>query len=241
MIAIKNLSKYYGKKTALQDVNIVFNDGVITAIMGENGAGKSTLLKICAGIIPMSTGEVIIDGYSLIDQPVEAKKHLGYLPEIPDLYDRLTGREFLYYIASLRRLDESDQRINNLSDMMGISDSLDYEIGGYSKGMKQKISLISAILHNPENLLLDEPIYGLDPLASRVIQGFIKSKQGTTVIATHSTRLVEEIADMVYLLKKGRIIYSGMVKDVTREYGSVEDAYFKIKGDETCLKSLEYY
>jgi ABC-2 type transport system ATP-binding protein len=241
MITVKSLSKNYGKKTALSDINVVFNDGVITAIMGENGAGKSTLLKICAGVIPMSKGDVIIDGYSIRDKPVDAKRNLGYLPEIPDLYDRLTGREFLYYIASLRRIKEPEQRINELSIMMGIDDALDYELGGYSKGMRQKISLISSILHDPRNLLLDEPIYGLDPLASRTIQDFIDKKQGATVLATHSTQLVEDIADVVYILRKGCIIYSGNVKEIIDEYGSVEDAYFRIKGDESCLKQLSTY
>lgn len=231
MIIVKNLTKTYGKIIALKDVNLNFDNSHIIAIMGENGAGKSTLLKICAGILPFDQGEVSIDNFSIKTDSINARKQIGYLPEIPEMYNRLTGREFLFYIASLRELKDAENKINKITKMMGIYDFLDYEIGGYSKGMKQKISLISAIMHYPNNLLLDEPVYGLDPLTSRVMRDFIKKKKGTTIIATHSTQLVEQIADIVYILMRGHVVLFENVSKLVSKYGSMEEAYFHVKDE----------
>ncbi len=231
MITINNLTKYYGKITALNQVNFSFNNSEVFAIMGENGAGKSTLLKICAGILTFNYGEIRIDGHSIVNDSIKAREQIGYLPEMPEMYDRITGREFLYYIASLRKINKETETINHLTKIIGISDSLDYEIGGYSKGMKQKISIISAIMHEPKNLLLDEPVYGLDPLTSKTIQEFIKKRKGTTIIATHSTQLVEHVADTVYFLMKGRVISFEKVSDLVEKFGSIEQAYFHKKDE----------
>ncbi len=229
MITVKNLTKRYGKITALNNVNFTFDSSQVITIMGENGAGKSTLLKICAGILPFDHGEIIIDGYSIVDQSIEAREQIGYLPEMPDIYERLTGREFLFYIASLRNVTDAEKKIDTFTNMIGISDSLDYEIGSYSKGMKQKISVISAIIHAPKNLLFDEPVYGLDPLTSRTIQDFMRKRKGTTIIATHSTQLVEHVADHVFLLMKGHIVASDSVSTLMDRFGSIEKAYFHYK------------
>jgi ABC-2 type transport system ATP-binding protein len=231
MIIVKNLTKNYGKVTALNNVNFNFKDSEITAIMGENGAGKSTLLKICAGILTFDNGEIKIDGHDIIKDSINARKGIGFLPEMPELYDRLTGREFLFYIASLRKIKNAENKINKLTKLIGIHDSLDFELGGYSKGMKQKISIISAIIHNPNNLLLDEPVYGLDPLTSRTIQEYIKTIKGTTVIATHSTQLVENIASQVYIIMKGKLLLKENVSVLLTKYGSVEEAYFHVKDE----------
>lgn len=231
MITVKNLTKRYGKITALNNVNFTFDSSQVIAIMGENGAGKSTLLKICAGILPFDYGEIIIDRYSIVDQSIEAREQIGYLPEMPDIYERLTGREFLFYIASLRNVTDAEKKIDTFTNMIGISDSLDYEIGSYSKGMKQKISVISAIIHAPKNLLFDEPVYGLDPLTSRTIQDFMRKRKGTTIIATHSTQLVEHVADHVFLLMKGRVVASDSVTTFMDRFGSIENAYFHYKDE----------
>jgi len=231
MITVKNLTKRYGKITALNNVNFTFDSSQVIAIMGENGAGKSTLLKICAGILPFDHGEIIIDGYSIVDQSIEAREQIGYLPEMPDIYERLTGREFLFYIASLRNVTDAEKKIDTFTNMIGISDSLDYEIGSYSKGMKQKISVISAIIHAPKNLLFDEPVYGLDPLTSRTIQDFMRKRKGTTIIATHSTQLVEHIADHVFLLMRGHVVASDSVSTLMDRFGSIEKAYFHYKDE----------
>jgi ABC-2 type transport system ATP-binding protein len=239
MIVVKDLTKCYGKITALNHVTVQFDDAQTVAIMGENGAGKSTLLKIIAGILPYDSGDVVVDTYSILSHSLQVRERLGYLPEMPDLYERLTGREFLFYIASLRKISNAEERIIRLSKMIGIDDALDFEIGGYSKGMKQKISLLSAILHEPQNLLLDEPVYGLDPLASRTIQDFIRRRQGTTVLATHSTQLVEQVADTVYFLMHGRIIMYDTVAHLMGQHGSIESAYFFFK-DQKEVQSQSY-
>jgi len=226
MITIKNLAKTYGKITALDKVNFDFNNSQVFAIMGENGAGKTTLLKICTGILTYDSGEVKIDGYSIDKNSIKAREKIGYLPEMPEMYDRLTGREFLFYIASLRKIINAEEIIDEITTNIGIHSSLDYEIGSYSKGMKQKISITAAIMHNPPNLLLDEPVYGLDPLTSKKIQDFIKKQKGTTIIATHSTKLVEEVADIVYILKKGRVTLFDKVDTLMKKYGSMEETYF---------------
>ena len=227
MITVKDLTKRYGKITALNNVNFNFDNEKVFAIMGENGAGKSTLLKICTGILPFNSGEVIIDGFSILKNSIKAREHIGYLPEMPEMYDRLTGKEFLYYIASLRKIDGAEKIIEDITKNIGIYDSLDYEIGTYSKGMKQKISITTAIMHNPSNLLLDEPVYGLDPLTSKKIQDFIKNQKGTTIIATHSTKLVESVADFVYIIERGKVILFDEVKKLIKKYGNIEEAYFK--------------
>jgi len=230
MITVKNLTKRYGKIVALDDVTFDFNNSEVFAIMGENGAGKSTLLKICTGILPYTKGEVSIDNHSIAKESLKARENMGYLPEMPEMYDRLTGREFLFYIASLRKLKDAEEKIDEITKNIGIYKSLDYEIGTYSKGMKQKISITSAIMHDPPNLLLDEPVYGLDPLTTRKIQEFIKEQKGTTIIATHSTKLVEEVADSVYLLEHGKVTLFDKVDTLMKKYGSMEEAYFNTQG-----------
>jgi len=231
MIVVNNVTKSYGKIIALKNVSFKFDDSHVIAIMGENGAGKSTLLKICTGILPFDQGEVIVDGFSIVKDSIKAREQIGYLPEMPDMYERLTGREFLFYIASLRKVKGAENKIDEITKMIGIYDSLDYEIGSYSKGMKQKISITSAIMHDPKNLLLDEPIYGLDPLTSRAIQEFIKNKKGTAVIATHSTQLTEKVADLVYIIMRGRVVRFDEVSKLVSKHGSMEEAYFHIKDE----------
>ncbi len=226
MIVVRNLLKKYGDITALDGVSMEFRDGEVTAVLGENGAGKTTLLKICANVIPFDDGKVSIDGIDIREDSIEARRMTGYLPEMPYLYERLTGREFLHFIASIREVKDADRRIEDLSKRLGINDFLDYEMGTYSKGMKQKISIIAAIIHSPRNLLLDEPVYGLDPLTSGALQEFIRKRSGTTVIATHSTELVERIADTVHIMKRGRIVFTGRIEEIMEEHGSVRDAYF---------------
>jgi len=231
MIIVNNVTKRYGKIIALKNVSFKFDNSHVIAIMGENGAGKTTLLKLCTGILPFDSGQITVDGYDIINDSLKAREQIGYLPEMPYMYERLTGREFLFYIGSLRKLNDTEERINDITKMIGINDFLDYEIGSYSKGMKQKISVTSAIMHNPKNLLLDEPVYGLDPLTSRAIQDFIKHKKGSTIIATHSTQLVEQIADLVYILMRGKVILFDEVSNLISKYGNIEDAYFHIKDE----------
>ena len=230
MITIQSLTKKYGSFLALDEISCSFQDNTVTALMGANGAGKSTLLKICAGVLPYQKGSIQIDGAILDEQPEQVRRSIGYLPEMPYLYDRLTGREFLRYLASLRKIKKADDEIESFSKLLAITPALDQEINGYSKGMKQKISMIAALFHHPHNLLLDEPVWGLDPLTAKTLEQFILDQQGATVIATHSGSLVEKVADYVYFLSEGKIIADQRLKELLTEYGSVEEAYFSFTG-----------
>ncbi len=230
MIKIQQLSKRYGSFIALDDISCVFNDNTVTALMGANGAGKSTLLKICAGVLSYKQGNILIDGRSLKKESEEVRKTIGYLPEMPYLYNRLSGKEFLLYLASLRNIHHAEKEIEEFADLLAISDALDLEINGYSKGMKQKISMIAALFHHPHNLLLDEPVWGLDPLTAKTLERFIINQQGTTLIATHSGSLVEKVADYVYFLVNGTIVTSQSVKKLLSTYETIEDAYFSVTG-----------
>ncbi len=226
MITIKNLSKHYEQTIALNHVDFEFSDSSVTAIMGENGAGKSTLLKICAGVMSYQTGTILVDGQLLQTHATEIKRKLGYLPEMPSMYERLTGREFLSYIASLRQMTEGEEEIARLSSVLGMNRFLDYEIGSYSKGMKQKVSILSAIMHDPIYLFLDEPVWGLDPLTAKTLQQFITQRTKTTVIATHSPDLVEQVADYVYFLSHGTVLTGESIETILTIHGSIQDAYF---------------
>lgn len=228
MITVSQLVKQYGTVTALDNVSFVFENQQVTAIMGENGAGKSTLLKICAGILAFYQGDVYIDGFSIKTHPLQARSLLGYLPEMPSMYERLTGREFLLYISSLRKMNNAASIIKHYASQLGMQRFMEYEIGSYSKGMKQKISIIASMMHEPKNLLLDEPVWGLDPLTSRTLQTFIQQRKGTTVIATHSPDLVESVADLVYIIMKGSVVAHGQKNKILDTYGSIEDFYFSV-------------
>lgn len=228
MITVSNLIKHYGKVTALDNVSFLFENKQVTAIMGENGAGKSTLLKICAGILPFYQGDVFIDGYSIKRHPLKARENIGYLPEMPNMYERLTGREFLVYLSSLRKMKHAETTIDSYAQELGMERFMDYEIGSYSKGMKQKISIIASMMHQPKNLLLDEPVWGLDPLTSRTLQDFIQQRQGTTIIATHSPDLVEAVADMVYIIMKGQVVAHGTKNQLLAEHNTIEELYFSV-------------
>jgi ABC-2 type transport system ATP-binding protein len=177
----------------------------------------------------MEKGEIVVDGFSITSDSIQVRERIGYLPEMPMMYDRLTGKEFLFYIASLRKLAGAKKQIQRLSHLLDIDRFLEYEIGTYSKGMKQKLSIITAIMHEPANLLLDEPVWGLDPLTSRALRDFIMERKGTTILATHSPIFVEEVADVVYILNQGRIITFGDVNMLMTRYGSIEEAYLHAK------------
>jgi ABC-2 type transport system ATP-binding protein len=230
MISIESLTKTYGSFLALDNISCTFNDKTVTALMGENGAGKSTLLKICAGVLSFDQGNIMIDGHSIKKNSNHIRKTIGYLPEMPYLYNRLTGKEFLLYLASLRNINQPEKKIEEFAHLLRISDALNVEINGYSKGMKQKISMIAALFHHPQNLLLDEPVWGLDPLTAKTLEQFIMKQQGTTLIATHSGSLVEKVADYVYFLVNGTIVASESVKKLLNSYTTIEESYFSITG-----------
>ncbi|MBS3782500.1 MAG: ABC transporter ATP-binding protein [Candidatus Thermoplasmatota archaeon] len=224
MIEIKNLKKSYGRFEALKGIDIFLDEGEIYILLGSNGAGKTTLIKILTGLLSPSSGTAKINGKSARNiKDIRAK--FGYMPEHPDLYERLTGEEFLHMMGSLKGVEEDRlvEKIHKLSQELEIERDLNKEIGSYSKGMKQKILFINAVINDPPNLILDEPTNSLDPRFSQDIKSRIKdlSSRGKCILmSTHITPVAEDIADRVGIIEKGRLVAEGTVSELKRETDS---------------------
>ncbi|MBS3817547.1 MAG: ABC transporter ATP-binding protein [Candidatus Thermoplasmatota archaeon] len=224
MIEIKHLSKRYGEIEAVDDVNFSVEEGEVFCLLGSNGAGKTTIIKILTGLLEATEGTALIDGKEVNDD-VNLKKRFGYLPEQPHLYDRLTGYEFLDTMGSLKGVEKNilEKKIDRYSEELELEDRIHSEMGAYSKGMKQKILFINAILHDPPNFILDEPTVGLDPRYAQYMKRKIDefSKDGKTVLmTTHITSVAEEIADKVGIIGKGKLLVKGPIEDLKTSTGT---------------------
>ncbi len=220
MIEIKNLTKIYNKtKTAVDNITMTINKGEIFAFIGHNGAGKTTTIKCLMGILNFEAGDIVIDGKSIKKNPMECKKIMAYLPDNPELYENLTGLEFINFICDMYEtpLDIRKENIEKYSTMFKIKDNLDNLISSYSHGMKQKIALISALSHNPKILVLDEPFVGLDPTSVFDLKKVMKEltdSGGCVFFSTHILDVAEKLCDKVAIIKDGKIITSGTMKEV---------------------------
>ncbi|MFO7791606.1 MAG: ABC transporter ATP-binding protein [Candidatus Saliniplasma sp.] len=237
MIEVNNLRKSFGDFEALKGVSFEVSKDKVFSLLGSNGAGKTTIIKIITGLLHPSDGDVLIDG-RLFHGNSKIKNRFGYMPEQPHLYDRLTGREFLEMNANLRGIDHPiiEKRIQSLAGDLGIYDVLDSEMGAYSKGMKQKILFINAVIHDPPNLILDEPTGGLDPRYTRYIKNKIKdyAKKGKTVLmSTHITSVAAEISDEIAVLNGGEIIAKGSPQELMddTEKSSLEEVFIEVVKD----------
>ncbi|MCL0104991.1 ABC transporter ATP-binding protein [Dehalococcoidia bacterium] len=183
ILRVENLSKSYGKFAAVKEVSFELRRGEVFGFLGPNGAGKTTTIKVCTGLLKPSAGRVIIGGFDIVKQPVAAKELLGYVPDNPFLYDKLTGREFVRFVSRLYNSNSAEQRIQELFDSFEMSDKIDQLIQGYSRGMRQKTALISALIHNPQILFVDEPTANLDPRSARLAKDIFRAltKQGVSV------------------------------------------------------------
>ncbi|MFW5945625.1 MAG: ABC transporter ATP-binding protein [Candidatus Natronoplasma sp.] len=224
MIEIKDLRKSYGTFEALKGVDFFLEEGDIYALLGSNGAGKTTLIKILTGLLQPSSGTARIDGQSARHNK-KIRGRFGYMPEHPDLYEKLTGEEFLHMMGSLKGVEEDilSKKIESLSLDLEINDHLHKEMGGYSKGMKQKILFMNAVINDPPNLILDEPTNSLDPRFSQDIKSRIKelaSRGKCILMSTHITPVAEDVADKVGIIEKGRLVAEGTVNQLKRETGS---------------------
>lgn len=225
MLKIKRLTKIYQKnKKAVDNITLEIKDGEIFGFIGHNGAGKTTTLKCCVGILNFEEGEITLDGLSIKKDPVDFKKQIAYIPDNPDLYEQLTGIQYLNFISDIYEINERNEMIEKYSDIFEIKDVLGNMISSYSHGMKQKLALTSAIIRKPKLLILDEPFVGLDPKASFQVKEIMKEmcKEGTSIFfSTHVLEVAEKICDHVAIIKDGKIV----------AYGTMDE----IKGD----KSLE--
>lgn len=232
MLEIINLTKSYdGKKNAVNDLSLTINDGEIFGFIGHNGAGKTTTIKCCVGILSFEKGDVLIDGKSIKDNPIEAKKITAYIPDNPDLYEQLTGIQYLDFICDIFEIDKNvrRERILKYSDVFKLSDNLNDLISSYSHGMKQKLALISAFIREPKLLILDEPFVGLDPKASFDVKELMKdlcSRGSSIFFSTHVLEVAEKLCDKVAIIKDGNLIISGTMEEV-KGSKSLEDVFLE--------------
>ena len=233
MLLIDRYTKLYGKKVAVDNLSLHIKPGEIYGFIGHNGAGKTTTLKACAGILNFEYGNLLIDGISIKEKPMECKKKIAYIPDNPDLYGFLTGAAYLNFIADIYKvpLEIRNKRIEDFADKYGIIDDLGMPINSYSHGMRQKIAIISALIHEPKLILMDEPFVGLDPKASHTLKNQMREicdNGGAIFFSTHVLEVAEKLCDKVAVIKDGRLIASGTMAEVKGNL-SLEDAFLELE------------
>lgn len=236
ILRIEHLTKTYGTKKAVDDLSLSIHEGDLFGFIGHNGAGKTTTLRSAVGILDFEQGKIIVDGYSLLDQPLACKQVIAYLPDNPDLYEYLTGIQYLSFIADIFGVgkQEREARIAEYAGRLELNSNLGDLIGSYSHGMKQKLALISAFLHKPRLLVLDEPFVGLDPSAAFQLKEMMKEmcdRGGAIFFSTHVLDVAEKLCTRIGIIKGGRLIACGNTQDV-RGDSSLEDAFLEVLDNE---------
>ena len=234
MLQIKQLTKHYGTKTAVDGLTLTIQPGEIYGFLGPNGAGKTTTLKCCCGILQPDSGEVFVDGVSMQKEPLQAKQKLAYLPDDPKLYEYMTGIQYLDFIADVYGVGDAAraERTRIYSERFDLNDALSQPIGAYSHGMKQKLAIISALLHAPKLILMDEPFVGLDPLASHQLKQTMRAfcdAGGAIFFSTHVLEVAEKLCDRVAIIKNGTLVRSGPIEEV-RGDASLETVFLELEG-----------
>ena len=233
MIQINHLTKRYGDKKAVDDLSLHICPGEIYGFIGHNGAGKTTTLKSCAGILRFDAGDILIDGVSVKADPLTCKGKIAYIPDNPDLYDFMTGIQFLNFIADVFGVTSRDrqERIGALADSFELTADLAQPISAYSHGMKKKLAIISAWLHNPKLIMMDEPFVGLDPKASHLLKEMMRQAcdRGSAIFfSTHVLEVAEKLCDKVAIIKQGKLIRSGTMEEVKGD-DSLEDVFLELE------------
>ena len=233
MIQLNNISKSFDGTHAVKNLSATISKGEVFGLVGPNGAGKTTTIKILTSLLRPDEGSVFIGGHSIIDEPIRAKSILGYVPDRAFLYEKLTAREFLKFIASLYAIEKSEalQRIETLTDTFGISDIRDELIESFSQGMRQRLLFASALIHNPDVLLIDEPFTGLDPFGVRMLKSFIRdlgAKGVTAFLVTHSLHIAEEICDRIGFINKGTLTSIRTAEEIRNIDGGLEGLFLSM-------------
>jgi len=238
MLSAKGITKHYGEIVALDKVNLELSRGEVFGLLGSNGAGKTTLMKIFATLLRPDSGVALVGNANVVQEPLRARRMIGFVPENPSLYDKLTGLEFLNMIAKLRNMRQTvaDTGISEMRDLFRMGAELERESDGLSRGMKQKLALSSALFHKPPVLILDEPTNGLDPRFAKLLKEWLKeyARAGNTILlSTHVTQVAESICDRIAIIHDGRLVALGTVKEVCANSGAstLEDAFTTIVGD----------
>ena len=234
MLKINHFTKTYGEKKAVDDLSLHIQAGEIYGFIGHNGAGKTTTLKSVAGIMQFDSGEILVDGVSMKADPIACKKKIAYIPDNPELYDFMTGIQYLNFVGNVFGVpaQERSRRIQELGEAFELTADLTQSIGSYSHGMKQKLAIISAWLHQPELILMDEPFVGLDPKAAHTLKEMMRQvcdRGGAIFFSTHVLEVAEKLCDKVAIIKGGRLIRSGTMEDV-RGDTSLESVFLELEG-----------
>ena len=233
MLEIKNVSKTYNNKTKANDnISLVIETGDIYGFIGHNGAGKTTLLKAISGIINFDEGDILINQKSIKNEPMEAKKQIAYIPDNPDIYESLTGIQYLDFIADVFLVDLNERKIliDKYAEMFEMTDVLNNPLSSYSHGMKQKVVIMGALIHNPKIILLDEPFVGLDPKASYLLKEVFKelcTKGALIFFSTHVLEVAEKLCNKVAIIKQGKIVSSGSTESVIKD-NSLEEIFLEL-------------
>ena len=233
MLKIEHLSKSYGEKKAVDDLSLHIHPGEIYGFIGHNGAGKTTTIKACCGIMQQDAGEIYIDGISMRAQPLDCKAKLAYIPDNPDLYEFMTGIQFLTFVADVFEVSASDrqERIRKYADAFELTGDLAQPVSAYSHGMKQKLAIISALIHEPKLIIMDEPFVGLDPKASHLLKEIMRdicNRGGAIFFSTHVLEVAEKLCDKVAIIKQGKLVKSGTMEEVKGDT-SLEEVFLEME------------
>ena len=234
MLKIEHLTKKYGDKAAVDDLSLHIRPGEIYGFIGHNGAGKTTTLKSIVGILKFDEGEISVNGISIKDSPLEAKKIIGYIPDDPELYDFMSGIQYLDFVADIFGVgaDKRAEMIKKYGDVFEITENLGQNISEYSHGMKQKLAIISTWLHEPKLILMDEPFVGLDPKASHILKDMMREvcdSGGAIFFSTHVLDVAEKLCDKVAVIKNGRLVTHGSMEEVKGDK-SLESVFLELEG-----------
>lgn len=235
MLRIEHLTKTYGGKRAVDDLSLHILPGEIYGFIGHNGAGKTTTIKAACGILQYDSGEIYVDGISIKENPLECKLKLAYIPDNPDLYEFMTGIQFLNFVADIFGVSASDRqsRIRRYADAFELTADLAQPVSAYSHGMKQKLAIISALIHEPKLIIMDEPFVGLDPKASHLLKEIMREicdGGGAIFFSTHVLEVAEKLCDKVAIIKGGRLIKSGTMEEVKGDT-SLETVFLELEDD----------
>lgn len=233
MLKIENLTKVYGDKKAVDNLSLHIKPGEIYGFIGHNGAGKTTTIKCCCGILQHEEGNIFIDGTNLSEAPLACKRNLAYIPDNPDLYDFMTGIQFLNFVADIFSIDAEIRQnlIHKYADMFELTADLAQPISAYSHGMKQKLAIISALIHSPKLIIMDEPFVGLDPKASHLLKETMRElcNNGSAIFfSTHVLEVAEKLCDKVAIIKGGKLIKSGTMEEVKGD-ASLESVFLELE------------
>lgn len=233
MLKIMNLTKTYGSRKAVNNLSLHILPGEIYGFIGHNGAGKTTTIKACCGILQFNAGDILIDGVSIQKNPLECKKKIAYIPDNPDLYDFMSGIQYLNFISDVYGISakERRERIRHFSDLFELSPDLAQPVSAYSHGMKQKLAIISALIHEPRIMILDEPFVGLDPKATHLLKQLMRDlcvKGGAIFFSTHVLDVAEKLCDKIAIIKNGKLIVAGDTEQIIGD-SSLEDVFLELE------------